>query len=113
MRRFYEEPEYCEGCGDDIFEDDFDTECAVCGDGHFCDSCIDEHMEEEHSPKCRACGVKLEVDPPCPICCQQFCDNCIGGHMALCQANEDTHTGVQPTLFRFIFEDGLTNGSNL
>lgn len=101
-----DEHEHCAGCGDDLFDDGED--CLICDEGPFCWDCLKDHEADEHTPKCHACGVKLEVDPPCPICHQEFCEGCISGHVALCQQKEDIHTGVQPTLYSFIFEDGLT-----
>lgn len=103
-----EEHEYCADCGDDLDFDDDGDYCWECGDGPFCSSCLLDHEENVHPPKCTACGKVLEIDPPCPICHREFCDDCVSGHVRLCQANEDRHLGLQPTLFHFIFEDGLT-----
>lgn len=99
------EQEFCEACGDELFDDgEF---CFDCDEGPFCFDCLSRHEDDVHSPHCHACGVKLEVDPPCPICHNEFCEGCISTHVELCQRKEDIHIGLQPTLYHFIFQDGL------
>lgn len=100
-----EDHEFCEDCGDELFSDgEF---CFICDDGPFCVCCMGDHENHAHAPKCRACGKELEIDPPCPICHREFCEGCISTHVELCRQNEDIHMGLQPTLYHFMFQDGL------
>lgn len=100
-----ESDEFCSDCGDVLFEDG--EYCLECDEGPFCSSCMSFHEDEAHSPHCYGCGVKLEIDPPCPVCHHEFCECCISTHVEQCQQKEDIRLGVQPTLYHFMFQDGV------
>lgn len=102
-----EDENECIGCGETIMRGAFIAFCEECGDGPFCDGfCLDEHEEDEHAPRCFGCGKVLEVDPPCPVCRAELCDDCFPTHVDACKRRVDFE---RHQLFLTQFE-GFTDG---
>lgn len=78
----------CQDCGLEWPIDMLEC-CDDCDDGPFCDGCLEDHEDECHTLKCKECNEPLEVDPPCPTCNAQLCDDCYKEHVVKCKLESE------------------------
>lgn len=85
MREIYGiEHETCENCGEE-YPTGMMEHCYDCVNGPFCPDCLNDHEEEEHRNRCAECKEPLELDPPCPICKVELCEDCFKEHVQKCR----------------------------
>ena len=100
---------YCEECDDEFFDEDEGTWCTEpdCS-AKLHEHCVSDHMDREHTKHiyCHECKKEIEIDPPCPICSVELCDDCLPNHTSDCKAKQSFE---QHQLFLTQFDEFAIN----